>query len=133
MSISGMRAGLASNLSSIPGLRVASEIPDQINPPVAVIALNNIEYDGAFQQGLTTFNFTIQLVVTRMAERRAQERLDLYSEPRGEQSVKSAIESDRTLGGNASDVRVESRPSVGSLQVNDQDYLAADFSVVVYV
>lgn len=133
MSISGIRSAMATNLSSIPGLRVASEIPDQINPPVAVIALNNIEYDGAFQQGLTTFNFTIQLVVTRMAERRAQERLDLYSEPSGEQSVKSAIESDRTLGGNASDVRVESRPTVGSLQVNDQDYLAADFSVVVYV
>ncbi len=133
MSISGIRSAMATNLSSIPGLRVASEIPDQINPPVAVIALNNIDYDGAFQGGLTTFNFTIQLVVTRMAERRAQERLDLYSEPSGEQSVKSAIESDRTLGGNASDVRVESRPTVGSLQVNDQDYLAADFSVVVYV
>lgn len=133
MSISGIRSAMATNLSSIPGLRVASEIPDQINPPVAVISMNNIEYDGAFQQGLTTMNFTVQLVVTRMAERRAQERLDLYSEPRGEQSVKSAIESDRTLGGNASDVRVESRPNVGSLQVNDQDYLAADFSVVVYV
>lgn len=133
MSILGIRSAMATNLSSIPGLRVASEIPDQINPPVAVIALNNIDYDGAFQGGLTTFNFTIQLVVTRMAERRAQERLDLYSEPSGEQSVKSAIESDRTLGGNASDVRVESRPTVGSLQVNDQDYLAADFSVVVYV
>jgi len=133
MSISGIRSAMATNLSSIPGLRVASEIPDQINPPVAVISMNNIEYDGAFQQGLTTMNFTVQLVVTRMAERRAQERLDLYSEPKGEQSVKSAIESDRTLGGNASDVRVESRPNVGSLQVNDQDYLAADFSVVVYV
>lgn len=133
MSISGIRAGLASNLSAISGLRVSEEIPDQANPPVAIISLNDITYDGAMNQGLTTFNFNVQLIVTRMAERRAQAKLDLYSEPTGELSVKSAIESDRTLNGNASDVRVESRPNVGSLQVNDQDYLAADFVVTVIV
>lgn len=133
MSIAGIRQGLASNLGNISRLRVESEIPDSINPPTAVISLNNIEYDGAFQQGLTTLNFTVQLIVTRMAERRAQEKLDLYSEPTGEYSVKSAIESDRTLNGNASDVRVESRPSVGSLQVDNTDYLAAEFAVIVYI
>jgi hypothetical protein len=83
--------------------------------------------------GLTTFTFRVQVIVGRAAEREAQRRLDEYAEPTGASSVKSAIESDKSLNGNCQTLIVNSMPSVGSLQMNDQTYLAAEFSVQVYV
>ena len=130
--INDLRDGLANNLATIPGLRVASELIDNPSPPVALVALESVEYDQAYQNGLTLYGFTITVIVGRVAERTAQRKLDGYMQPSGEQSVKIAVESDRTLSGSAQDIRVVSAGSVGSIQVNDQTYLAAEFTVTVY-
>ena len=53
MSISLIRKGLGANLGTIRGLRVAETIPDNPSPPIAVIALGNVTYNGAFDGGLT--------------------------------------------------------------------------------
>lgn len=127
--ISAIRTALATNLATISGLRTAAELPDNPNPPVGIVALDNIDFDLAFKQGLTLYNFTVTVIVGRAAEREAQRRLNAYCETTG---VKSAIESDRSLDGNAFDLRVTGVTSVGSIQLNDQTYLAADFQVVVY-
>jgi len=133
VTINGIRQGLATNLGTITGLRTAAEIPDQASPPIAIVNLQNIDYHNAMQNGMTNFVFTVQVIVGRAAEREAQRRLDEYAEPSGARSVKSAIESDKSLNGNCQTLIVDSMPSVGSLQMNDQTYLAAEFSVQVYV
>jgi hypothetical protein len=46
--------------------------------------------------------------------------------------VKVAIESDRTLDGEVYDLRVERSNVVGSITINDQIYLAAEFTVTVF-
>jgi hypothetical protein len=130
MSISLIRQGLAKNLGTIPGLRSVAEVPDLPNPPIAIVALNSVTYDRAYANGMTSYNFTITVIVGRVAEREAQRRLDAYIST-GSSSVKSAVESDKTLGGNAYDCRVVSMDSVGSLTISDNTYLAADFSVTV--
>jgi hypothetical protein len=130
MSISLIRQGLATNLATIPGLRAVAEVPDLPNPPIAIVALNSVTYDRAYAQGMTSYVFTVTVIVGRVAERDAQRRLDAYIST-GDSSVKSAIESDKTLGGNAYDCRVVSMDSVGSLTISDNTYLAADFSVTV--
>jgi hypothetical protein len=130
MSISLIRQALATNIATIAGLRTAAEIPDNPNPPIAVIGLGSVEYDGAFAKGLTRYNFTVTVIVGRVAEREAQRRLDAYIST-GATSVKYALESDKTLGGNAFDCRVVTMNSVGSLSLNDNTYLAADFTVTV--
>jgi hypothetical protein len=130
MSISLIRQGLATNIATIAGLRTAAEIPDLPNPPIAVVSLSSVEYDGAFNKGLTRYNFTVTVIVGRAAEREAQRRLDTYIST-GASSVKSAVESDKTLGGNAYDCRVVAMNSVGSLNISDTTYLAADFTVAV--
>jgi hypothetical protein len=130
MSISLIRQGLAKNLGTVPGLRTAAEMPDLPNPPIAVVSLSSVEFDGAFDRGLTRYNFTVTVIVGRVAEREAQRRLDSYIST-GSSSVKYAVESDKTLGGNAYDCRVVTMNSVGSLSVNDTTYLAADFTVAV--
>jgi len=133
MTIAGIRQGLATNVGTIAGLRTASEIPDQASPPIAIVSLQSIDYHNAMQNGMTNFIFTVQVIVGRAAEKEAQRRLDQYAEPTGATSVKSAIESDKSLNGNCQTLIVDSMPSVGSLQMNDQTYLAAEFSVQVYV
>ena len=130
MSISLIRSGLATNLATIPGLRTSAEVPDLPNPPVAIVALTNVSYDRAFADGLTNYTFTVTVIVGRAAEREAQRKLDAYITP-GANSVKNAIESDKTLGGYAYDCRVVSMDSVGSLTISDTTYLAADFTVSV--
>jgi len=127
-----MRQAIAKNLDTISGLRTSAELPDNPNPPIAVIQMDGINYDEAFQQGLTIFNFTIMVIVGRAAERYAQRKLDEYCSQNGASSIKLAVESDKSLDGNAYDVRVASLNNIGSLQLNDQEYLAAEFSAVVY-
>jgi hypothetical protein len=130
MSITAIRTALATNLGTITGLRTAAEVPDLPNPPVAIVALNSVSYDRAFDRGMTSYTFVVTVIVGRAAEREAQRRLDTYIST-GSSSVKYAVESDKTLGGNAYDCRVVSMDSVGSLTISDTTYLAADFTVTV--
>jgi hypothetical protein len=130
MSISQIRTRLATNLATITGLRTAAEVPDLPNPPVAIVALNSVSYDRAYAKGMTSYTFVITVIVGRAAEREAQRKLDAYIST-GASSVKSAVESDKTLGGYAYDCRVVSMDSVGSLTISDTTYLAADFTVTV--
>lgn len=131
MSLALIRQGLGTNLGTIRGLRVAEVVPDQVNPPVAVVSLQSVDYDGALQGGLTTYNFQVTVIVGRMVERSAQRTLDAYIAP-GTGSIKDAIESDTSLGGACQTLRVEGVSSYGSVTIGDVTYLAADFTVTVY-
>lgn len=132
MSIDGIRSGLATNLATISGLRTASELIDNPNPPVAIVNLRSIQYDQSFAKGLVVYTFIITVIMGRAAERTAQRKLNDYCDNTGNQSIKTAVESDKTLGGNAYDVRVVSLDNIGNLQLNDATYLAAEFTVNVY-
>jgi hypothetical protein len=130
MTISDIRNGLATNLATIPGLRTSVNVPDQINVPMGIIQLDNITYDQAFAGGLTQYNFTITLFVSRASDRTAQNKLDAYSFTTN--GVKSAIESDRTLNGKAFDVRVVEMSNIGTVSLGEVSYLSADFTVNVF-
>jgi hypothetical protein len=127
-----IRQGLANNLLTITGLRSSPELIDNPTPPVALVNLESVDYDNAMQNGLTIYTFSITLIVGRAAERTMQRKLDAYLQPTGTQSVKAGVESDRTLAGECYDLRVESAQAVGSITLNDQTYLAAEFTVTVY-
>lgn len=130
--ISDLREGIATNLSTIEGLRTSATMPDNPSPPIAVVSLSDIDYDQAFGKGLTIYNFDVTVIVSRADARNAQEYLDTYCSSTGPNSVKLAIESDRTLDGKAFDLRVAQLRSYGSLTVNDTTYLAAEFTVSCY-
>jgi hypothetical protein len=132
LSIADIRAGLATNLATISGLRVATEIPDNPSPPIAVLQLQSITYDGAMAKGMTTYNFLISVIVGRPAEREAQRRLDAYASSTGSQSIKLAVESDKSLDGSAYDVRVSDMTNIGAVLLGEATYLAADFICTVY-
>jgi hypothetical protein len=129
-SISDIRAGIATNLATITGLQTSAEIPDNPSPPIAIVSLDSVNYDKAYAKGLVEYNFTVTVIVGRSAEKHAQRALDGYIST-GQNSIKNAIELDKSLGGKAYDCRVTSLNSIGSIQLNDNTYLAADFTVTV--
>lgn len=131
-SISDLRAGLANNLATITGLRTAAEIPDNPSPPIAIVQLQRVSFDGAFAKGMTTYDFTVSVIVGRAAEREAQRRLDAFASSSGDSSVKAALESDRTLAGECFDLRVSEMANIGAVLLGEASYLAADFVVTVF-
>jgi hypothetical protein len=131
-SITDLRAGLATRLGTITGLRTTTETPDTISPPVAIINVANVNYDKTFARGLDEYNFVITVIVGRVGERSAQRLLDSYVSPVAPSSVKLAIELDRTLGGKCDTLRVTDMRNYGSLVIGEITYLAAEFNVVVF-
>jgi hypothetical protein len=131
-SITDLRAGLATRLATISGLRTTTETPDTISPPIAIVNVQNVNYDRTFMRGLDEYTFVITVIVGRVGERSAQRLLDSYVSPVAPSSVKLAIELDRTLGGKCDTLRVTDMRNYGSLVIGEITYLAAEFNVVVF-
>jgi len=130
-SISAIRSGLATNLGTISGLRTGATIPDNVNPPYAIVSPSSVDYHKAFNNALSTYNFTVTLVVGRVSERTSQNSLDAYCSPTGSSSIRVAIESDKTLGGVAFDTIVTGMRNYGSVTIGENTYLAAEFDIAV--
>jgi hypothetical protein len=131
--LSELRAGIATNLATISGLRTTATVPDQINPPIAVVMPNTITYDTAFaRSGGDEYEFLVMVIVGRVDERSAQNKLDAYASSSGNSSVKAAIEKDKTLGGKAFSLRVTNLRNYNQVTVGDVTYLSAEWVVQVY-
>ncbi len=133
-SIASLRTGIANNLGTISGLRTSPTgyIPDNVNPPYAIVAPSSVDYHRSFSTGgLNTYNFTVTVVVGRVSERTSQASLDAYCSPTGASSIKLAVESDKTLGGSAYDCVVTTMRNYGSITIAENTYLAAEFDLTV--
>jgi hypothetical protein len=131
MSLADIRSGMGDNLGTIAGIRVYEEVPDNPALPCAVIQLDTVTYDVAFARGATEYTFVVNTIVIRATVQRAQRKLDEFIDA-GARSVKTAIESDSTLGGAAFDVRVTEVRDIAPVTIGGTEYLAVDFSVTVY-
>lgn len=131
MSISLLRAGLSKNLQTIKGLRVVETLPDLVNPPMAMIGLTKVTYNQQNQRSMAEYTFQVTVVLGRVSERTAQREMDVLVAP-GEGSVKYALESDRTLGGDAYDVFVPELSAIGAVSIGGIDFYSAEFSVQVF-
>jgi hypothetical protein len=131
-SITTMRQALATNLATVPGLRTNSVIPEDPKPPIAIVTFERVDFDTSMGRALDTYLFRVIVIVGRVDTRGAQTALDGYLSGTGTNSLKAAIESDRTLGGEANDLRVTSGDNLRELAVGEITYVAADLSITVY-
>jgi hypothetical protein len=130
-SIQELRQGIVANLATIPGLRTSLDVPDQVNPPIAVVQFSRVNYHLDMNNGMSEYFFSVQVIVGRVDERTAQRNLDSYCSSTGSSSVLLAVESDRSLGGKAFDAIVTEVSSYGQLVSNDITYLGAEFQIRV--
>jgi len=131
-SITNLRTAIATNLATISGLRTSPTLPDNPNPPIALVTPISVSFDDSFKRGMQTYTFVISVIVGRVDERTAQNKLDAFVSSTGTQSIKLAVESDKTLGGNAFDCRVTEMRNYGELTIGDVIYLSAEFTLLCY-
>lgn len=131
-SASDIHAALRTSLATVPGLRVADHLPEQIAPPLAVIQLESVQYHRAMQGGSSEWQFLVALIAGRMGDRAAQVQLDGWIAYSGTTSIRAAIESDPTLGGTCQTLIVNEMVSVRPLSLGDASYLSCEFSVTVH-
>jgi len=131
-SLTDLRTGIATNLATITGLRTSSFVPDNPNPPIAIVVPVSVSFDDSFKRGMQTYTFNVLVIVGRVDERTAQNKLDGFVSSTGSSSIKLAIESDKTLGGKAFDTRVSEMRNYGQIPIGEVTYLSAEFSVLCY-
>jgi hypothetical protein len=130
--VSEAAAGLKGQIAQIPGLRVVDYLPDQINPPTAVISIDSVTYHQAFAGGDPLYQFTITVIVARASERVAQQKLDAFLAYSGTQSVRAAVEADKSLGGAVQQAIIDRGGNVQALTVNEVAYVTVDFTAIVH-
>ena len=127
-----IRTGLATRCATISGLRTSATMPEQPQPPVAIVQPETVQYDLNARNGLTQYNMIVTVVVSRADARSAQNKVDEFVAPTGSSSIKAAIEGDRTVGGKVNTLRVVSVSNYTMLDTLEVPYLGVDFSVEVF-
>lgn len=102
-----LRRGLAANLSNLPW-QISPYVLDNPSPPCVYIASGPIEYDQTMGRGHDNWEYLVYALVGYVSDIGAQMTLDTMLASAGPMSVKALVESDRTLGGAAYSLRVES-------------------------
>jgi hypothetical protein len=123
---------IKNSLTTIPGLRVYDYLPDQINPPLAYVGIQSVNYHGAFQGGNPVHSYTVSVVVGRVSDRASQRALDEFLAYDGDRSVRAAIEADPTLDGWVQTLVVTDGGNLAPLTMGDVTYISIDFSVTIY-
>lgn len=123
---------IATALATVPGLRVADHLPEAVSPPMAVIQIQSVTYHRAMKGGSSEWKYVISVVAGRMGERSAQITLDGWMSWDGSQSIRAAIEADRTLGGNCSTLIIEDMITIRPLSIGDASYLTCEFNLSIH-
>ena len=136
LNIGSIRDALKTNLLTVvsptgTNLRVYDTIPDVIVPPCAIVGQLDFTFDIDNARGLDQANVDIFVIVQRFSERAGQDKLDTLLAGTGPKSIKTALESDRTLGGLVNTLRVISADS-GTYTSGDQTYLSYRYNLIIW-
>lgn len=130
MIVSTVRAGLkAAIVPVIP--RVFDYVPDQVPTPCAVVGNLTLTFDEAQNRGLDLANVDIIVIVSRMNERGAQDRLDGFLAGTGSGSIKAALTTNLTLGGAVASLRVV-RAAPITIEVSGVTFFAYQYELEIY-
>lgn len=124
--------GLKTRLATIPNLRTFSSQPENITPPIAYPILDQVEYHGAFNGGDIKTNWSIVVIVGRYTDARAFASLDGYLSYDGANSIRAAIEGDKTLGGVVQTLVLNSGANVQPETQADEQFLMVTFNCKVH-
>lgn len=131
MQLSTIRAGLATRLATISGLRVEQFVPETANPPCAFIGAPTVTFDDDFN-GSCTVRFPVLVLVSAADMKRGQDALDDYIDTTGSKSVRAALDADPDLAGAAQSVRLTGVDTPQLYTFGEQSYVGASFTVEVY-
>ena len=129
--VNGVRDAIKVNLQTISRLRIYDNIPDVVVPPCAVVGQLDFTFDIDNQRGLDQASVDVFVIVQRISERSGQDKLDNFLAGSGTGSIKTALESDRTLGGLVNTLRVISAES-GTYTSGEQSFLSYRYNLTIW-
>ena len=129
--VTGVRDALKVNLQTISRLRIYDTIPDVVVPPCAIVGQLDFTFDIDNARGLDQASVDIFVLVQRFSERTGQDKLDLFLAGSGSRSIKTALESDRTLGGLVDTLRVISADS-GTYTSGETSFLSYRYNLTIW-
>ena len=136
LNIGPIRDALKANLLTVvsptgTNLRVYDTIPDVVVPPCAIVGQLDFIFDIDNARGLDQASVDIFVLVQRFSERTAQDKLDMLLAGTGPKSIKTALESDRSLGGLVDTLRVISADS-GTYQSGESTFLSYRYNLTIW-
>jgi hypothetical protein len=129
--VNGVRDALKVNLQTISRLRIYDTIPDVVVPPCAIVGQLDFTFDIDNARGLDQASVDVYVIVQRLSERTGQDKLDNFLAGSGKGSIKTAIESDRTLGGLVDTLRVISADS-GTYTSGETSFLSYRYNLTIW-
>ena len=129
--VNGVRDALKTNLHTISRLRIYDTIPDIVTPPCAVVGQLDFTFDIDNARGLDQASVDVYVIVQRLSERTGQNTLDDFLAGSGKGSIKTALESDRSLGGLVDTLRVITAES-GTYTSGDQSFLSYRYNLTIW-
>lgn len=132
MDIAAVRQGLATAAAALGGgLTATGYAPGVAVPPCFFPLGVEIDFDDAAARELDSVTVSCRLLVSHADDQAAQAALDAYLAGSGAGSIKTALESDPTLGGACDWVRVARIDNYGLHLVGDTAYLGVAVTVEV--
>lgn len=128
-----IREGLVANVRATnPSLEATWFVKDAISPPQFVVgAPERIEFDVTIARGADRYLIPCRVYVGRTDDEDSQTTLDAFLNSKSAGGIKTAVESDITLGGAASTVRVIEARDYGEYVIGNVPYLGVELLVEV--
>lgn len=92
MTVAAVRQAIADACATVTGLHAAAYVPDQINPPQAVVGTVEFDPRMVFAEGKCERQIRVTVYVNRTNETAAQKLIDTYTELSGSTSLIAAIQ-----------------------------------------
>lgn len=130
MIVSTVRAGLKAAIAPVVP-RVFDYVPDQVPTPCAVVGNLTLIFDQAQNRGLDLAQVDVIIIVSRMNERGAQDKLDGFLAGTGAGSIKAALLTNLTLSGAVSTLRVV-RAAPITIEVSGVSFFAYQYEIEIF-
>ena len=125
MNIAAVMDELGAVLAGVPTLRVHPWTRRQVNPPEALLALPDIDYDSTYGRGSDTLELDITVLVGAASDRASRDTIARYADGAGPHSIKQALDAHAwTTCDEVTVVRCE----FATVTVAAVDYLGAVFT-----
>lgn len=129
-SVAQIAAGIATTINAATGLRTFDYVPDDLNPPLLFLNLNDIGR-GAFARGQFELRFDAVLFVSSASDRAGQERSYAFSSWDSVESVWKALDATPGLGLGDTDAKVLRYRSLSVDEVAAYRYFGGAFEILV--
>lgn len=132
MSVSAIRAAMATALRTISGLRVSEYLVSEVIVPHAMFDFA-IEPHAVFARGADIYRFRVKVFASMSSDVAGQKFLDLLRDPSTTTNLAYVLETDTTLAAVAGHPRVTSVSEVQIANVGGVELLMVEWEVEVMV